>query len=79
MEDTKWSFPVHVMKEDTFSLVLRRQDDTRRSLRTEIRGYEEGSRFVVVFRLGSTDGPIRYFNMYIIHLLMPIRLFIYGD
>lgn len=59
LDDTNWSFPVHITKEDTITLVLRKHDSGRRFLRTEIRGYEEGSRFVAVFRLGPTDGPIR--------------------
>ncbi|XP_059641926.1 uncharacterized protein LOC132283907 [Cornus florida] len=62
LEDTEWSFPVQIEKEDTISLVLRKRDGTRRYLRTEIRGHEEGSRFIVVFRLGSTIGPIRIEN-----------------
>lgn len=59
LEDTNWSFPVQITREDTISIVLRRHDGTPKFLRTEIRGYEEGSRFIVVFRLGSTEGPIR--------------------
>lgn len=51
---------MQIGKEDSISLVLRRRDGTRRFLKTEIRGYEEGSRFIVVFRLGSMNGPIRY-------------------
>ncbi|XWS49634.1 hypothetical protein CRYUN_Cryun12cG0020000 [Craigia yunnanensis] len=39
-----------------------RHDATRTFLRVEIRGYEEGSRFIVVFRLGSTKGPVRIEN-----------------
>ncbi|PQQ07890.1 uncharacterized protein Pyn_00513 [Prunus yedoensis var. nudiflora] len=62
LEDTDWSFPVQIVKEDTISLVLRKHPGTRTFLRTEIRGYEEGSRFIVVFRLGSTNGPIRIEN-----------------
>lgn len=62
LEDTKWSYPVEILKEDTFSLVLRSHDGTQRFLRTEVRGYEEGSRFIVVFRLGSTNGLIRIEN-----------------
>ncbi|XP_031385571.1 uncharacterized protein LOC116199374 isoform X2 [Punica granatum] len=62
LEDTDWSFPIEITKEDTISLVLRRQDGTRKFIRTEIRGYEEGSRFIVVFRLGSMFGPIRIEN-----------------
>ncbi|KAK8614167.1 hypothetical protein V6N13_122539 [Hibiscus sabdariffa] len=62
LEDTDWSFPVQIVKEDTISLVVRRHDGTRTFLNVEIRGYEEGSRFIVVFRLGSTKGPIRIEN-----------------
>ncbi|RDY03158.1 Vacuolar protein sorting-associated protein 13C, partial [Mucuna pruriens] len=62
LEGTSWSFPLQIVREDTISLVLRMNDGTIKFLRTEIRGYEEGSRFIVVFRLGSTDGPIRIEN-----------------
>ncbi|KAK6251014.1 hypothetical protein SCA6_005019 [Theobroma cacao] len=62
LEDTEWSFPVQIVKEDTITLVLRRHDATRTFLKVEIRGYEEGSRFIVVFRLGSTKGPVRIEN-----------------
>lgn len=58
-EDTNWSFPIQISREDTITIVLRRHDGNLKFLRTEIRGYEEGSRFIVVFRLGSTEGPIR--------------------
>ncbi|XP_060207492.1 uncharacterized protein LOC132635217 [Lycium barbarum] len=62
LDDTSWSFPVQIVKEDTVLLVLRRNDGTQRFLKMEIRGFEEGSRFIVVFRLGSTRGPIRIEN-----------------
>ncbi|KAK9266873.1 hypothetical protein L1049_027132 [Liquidambar formosana] len=62
LEDTEWSFPVQIVKEDTIYLVLRKRNGPRRFLRTEIRGYEEGSRFIVVFRVGSANGPIRMEN-----------------
>ncbi|KAJ4846821.1 hypothetical protein Tsubulata_004613 [Turnera subulata] len=62
LEETEWSHPVQIAKEDTIFLVLRGKDGTHRFLRTEIRGFEEGSRFIVVFRIGSTDGPIRLEN-----------------
>ncbi|KAK9698879.1 hypothetical protein RND81_08G137700 [Saponaria officinalis] len=62
LEDTKWSVPIEILKEDTFSLVLRKESGERVFLRTEVRGYEEGSRFIVVFRLGSKKGPIRIEN-----------------
>lgn len=62
LDDTEWSFPVAIVKEDTFTLVLKKHNGTRIFLRTEVRGYEEGSRFIVVFRVGSTNGPIRMEN-----------------
>ncbi|OIV92802.1 hypothetical protein TanjilG_00936 [Lupinus angustifolius] len=62
LDDTNWSFPLRISREDTISVVLRTHDGTLKFLRTEIRGYEEGSRFIVVFRLGSTDGPMRIEN-----------------
>ncbi|KAK9144775.1 hypothetical protein Sjap_004678 [Stephania japonica] len=62
LEDTDWCIPVDITKEDTFSLVLRRNNGDRRFLRTEIRGNEEGSRFIVVFRLGSMDELMRIEN-----------------
>ncbi|KAL2233065.1 UNVERIFIED_CONTAM: putative vacuolar protein sorting-associated protein 13D, partial [Sesamum indicum] len=62
MHDSDWSFPIQIVKEDTVTLVLKKHDGTRRFLRMEIRGYEEGSRFIVVFRLGSANGPIRIEN-----------------
>ncbi|XP_042486677.1 uncharacterized protein LOC122066914 [Macadamia integrifolia] len=62
LEDTEWCYPVEIVKEDTICVVLRKHNGARRFVRTEIRGYEEGSRFVVVFRVGSTNGPIRLEN-----------------
>ncbi|XP_057978559.1 uncharacterized protein LOC131164992 isoform X2 [Malania oleifera] len=62
LEDTGWSFPIHILKEDTVCLVLRKHDGSQTFLRTEIRGYEEGSHFIVVFRVGSTNCPIRIEN-----------------
>ncbi|CAI9095544.1 OLC1v1031527C1 [Oldenlandia corymbosa var. corymbosa] len=62
LEGTNWTFPFQLVKEDTISLVTRKDDGTRRFLRIEIRGYEEGSRFIVVFRCGSLNGPIRFEN-----------------
>ncbi|KAI3710546.1 hypothetical protein L2E82_40329 [Cichorium intybus] len=63
-EGTEWSFPVQIEKEDTIFFVLNKEDGTgtRDFVRTEIRGYEEGSRFIVVFRRGPRDGPIRIEN-----------------
>ncbi|MFS8029949.1 putative vacuolar protein sorting-associated protein [Helianthus anomalus] len=62
VEGTEWSFPVHIEREDTIFVVLNKEDGTQSIIRTEIRGYEEGSRFIVVFRRGPKDGPIRIEN-----------------
>ncbi|GER35434.1 pleckstrin homology (PH) domain-containing protein [Striga asiatica] len=76
--DTDWSFPIEIVKEDTFTLSLKKPDGTRRFLRTEIRGYEEGSRFIVVFRLGSVNGPIRIENR-TMNKAMRVRQAGFGD
>lgn len=60
MEDTDWCQPLDIVKEDTIVIAMRKQDRTQKFVKAEIRGYEEGSRFLVVFRLEPTDGPIRY-------------------
>ncbi|CAN8324888.1 unnamed protein product [Cochlearia groenlandica] len=62
LRETEWSFPVQVAREDTIVLVLKSQTGARRFLKAEIRGFEEGSRFIVVFRLGPTNGPMRVEN-----------------
>ncbi|KAG9452487.1 hypothetical protein H6P81_005391 [Aristolochia fimbriata] len=62
LQDTEWSHPLQIEREDTLIMVLRKHDGSRRFLRIEIRGYEEGSRFLIVFRLGSIDGPFRIEN-----------------
>ncbi|KAL6642664.1 hypothetical protein ACP70R_020845 [Stipagrostis hirtigluma subsp. patula] len=60
--DTDWCLPLEIVKEDTFVIAMRRHDGTQKFVRAEIRGYEEGSRFLVVFRLGPANGPIRIEN-----------------
>ncbi|KAK1438468.1 hypothetical protein QVD17_04277 [Tagetes erecta] len=62
VEGTEWSFPVQIEREDTIFVVLNKEDGSQNIIRTEIRGYEEGSRFIVVFRRGPKDGPIRVEN-----------------
>ncbi|CAN1333900.1 Intermembrane lipid transfer protein VPS13 [Linum perenne] len=60
--NTEWSYPVEITKEDTIFVALRGPTGARKVLRMEVRGFEEGSRFIVVFRLGPTNGPIRIEN-----------------
>ena len=59
MEDTKWSFPLEILKEDTIPLMLRNIDGGQKMLRLEVRGYEEGSRYLIVFRPGFSRCPFR--------------------
>lgn len=61
LENTKWSYSFAI-KEDTINVVMRQEDGMRQYIRAEIRGYEEGSRFLIVFRLGSNNGPFRIEN-----------------
>uniref|UniRef100_A0A0E0MAV7 PH domain-containing protein n=1 Tax=Oryza punctata TaxID=4537 RepID=A0A0E0MAV7_ORYPU len=60
--DTDWCQPLDIVKEDTIVIAMRKQDGTQKFIKAEIRGYEEGSRFLIVFRLGPSDGPIRIEN-----------------
>ncbi|KAK1307366.1 hypothetical protein QJS10_CPA10g01050 [Acorus calamus] len=72
LEDTNWCFPIEITKEDTITLVLKLLNGGRRFLRAEIRGYEEGSRFLIVFRLASARGPISIENR-TGHIVIEIR------
>ncbi|PNT67930.1 hypothetical protein BRADI_3g33740v3 [Brachypodium distachyon] len=60
--DTDWCQPLDIVKEDSIVIAMRKQDGAQKFVKAEIRGYEEGSRFLVVFRLGPTDGPVRIEN-----------------
>ncbi|XP_042394059.1 uncharacterized protein LOC121984930 isoform X2 [Zingiber officinale] len=62
LEDTHWSLPIEIIKEDTIVVVLRKHQGGRRFVRAEIRGYEEGSRFLVIFRLESATDTYRIEN-----------------
>ena len=57
--DTNWCQPLEISREDTIVITMRKHDNTQKFVKAEIRGYEEGSRFVIVFRLGPAYGPIR--------------------
>lgn len=60
--DTEWCQPLEIVKEDTIVIAMRKQGGTQKFVKAEIRGYEEGSRFLIVFRLGPAYGPIRIEN-----------------
>ncbi|PKA53298.1 hypothetical protein AXF42_Ash010028 [Apostasia shenzhenica] len=62
LQDTSWCFPLEIRKEDSVTILLKKQHGRRTYLRAEIRGYEEGSRFLVVLRVEPAHGPIRVEN-----------------
>ncbi|KAK3153327.1 hypothetical protein QOZ80_2BG0170820 [Eleusine coracana subsp. coracana] len=62
LADTDWCQPLDILREDTIVIAMRKHDNTQKFVKAEIRGYEEGSRFVIVFRLGPAYGPIRFEN-----------------
>ncbi|KAJ7562087.1 hypothetical protein O6H91_03G054700 [Diphasiastrum complanatum] len=61
LDNTDWSYPLALEKEESIQMSLR-ADGGRQPIRVEIRGHEEGSRFLVVFRCGSVYGPYRIEN-----------------
>ncbi|CAM6084054.1 unnamed protein product [Calypogeia fissa] len=62
LEGYEWSYPFAVEKETRIVIPLRQNSGERRFIKVDIRGYEEGSRFSIMFRLGSTRGPYRFEN-----------------
>ncbi|WVZ57683.1 hypothetical protein U9M48_008037 [Paspalum notatum var. saurae] len=60
--DTDWCQPLEIVKEDSIIIAMRKEDGTQKFVKAEIRGHEEGSRFLIVFRLGPAYGPIRIEN-----------------
>ncbi|KAL2636221.1 hypothetical protein R1flu_007700 [Riccia fluitans] len=62
LDGCQWSYPFPTDKEATMHLALRKENGERQSVRVEIRGYEEGSRLLVMFRLGSVRGPYKLDN-----------------
>ncbi|KAH7316123.1 hypothetical protein KP509_21G079300 [Ceratopteris richardii] len=61
LHDTQWSFPFSIKQQGTSYLAIRK-NSTRRYIRVEVRGYEEGSRFLVIFRHGIGSAPYRLEN-----------------
>lgn len=62
IDSTEWSFPFPIKQEETLHIAMREDSFKRHHIRMEVRGYEEGSRFLVVFRKGSIQGPYRLEN-----------------
>lgn len=70
LEESEWSFPFPLEKEGIMDIIVRHGDGRRQSVRLDVRGYDDGSRFVAIFQLGSSRGPYRYVE---IQLLKPYR------
>eukprot|EP00252_Welwitschia_mirabilis_P021529 TRINITY_DN5543_c0_g2_i1.p1 TRINITY_DN5543_c0_g2~~TRINITY_DN5543_c0_g2_i1.p1 ORF type:complete len:354 (-),score=50.22 TRINITY_DN5543_c0_g2_i1:77-1048(-) len=58
LDDTMWSHPLE-FKEDTIFISMQNVDGSKFYLCADVRGYQEGSRFLIIFRLGSENGPFR--------------------
>ncbi len=56
---SQWSHPFAIQKEESLHLMIRHDNGLRQSVQVDVRGYEDGSRFLVFFRLGSSRGPYR--------------------
>lgn len=59
LEGSQWSHPFAIQKEESLHLMIRHDNGLRQSVQVDVRGYEDGSRFLVFFRLGSSRGPYR--------------------
>jgi vacuolar protein sorting-associated protein 13A/C len=59
---SQWSHPFAIQKEESLHLMIRHDNGLRQSVQVDVRGYEDGSRFLVFFRLGSSRGPYRIEN-----------------
>lgn len=60
LEGYEWSYPFAVEKETSIVVPVHKANGERRFIKVDVRGYEEGSRFSIMFRLGSTRGPYRF-------------------
>lgn len=63
LEGSEWSFPFPMDKEKLTNITVRHTDGRRQSVRLDVRGYENGSRFIATFQLGSSRGPYRYMEI----------------
>lgn len=59
LEGSQWSLPFAIDREETIHVVMRCNNGTRIFVRVDVRGYEDGSRYLVNFQLGSSRGPYR--------------------
>ncbi|KAG0604101.1 hypothetical protein M758_10G145000 [Ceratodon purpureus] len=62
LEGSEWSLPFAIKKEGVMDIVVRHASGHRQYVRLDVRGYDDGSRFVAIFQLGSGRGPYRVEN-----------------
>jgi vacuolar protein sorting-associated protein 13A/C len=62
LEGSLWSHPFAIQKEEKMYLAIHPRNgrsSRRKSIRVDVRGYEDGSRFCVLLQCGSSRGPYR--------------------
>lgn len=59
LEGSEWSLLFAIKKEGVMDIVVRHASGHRQYVRLDVRGYDDGSRFVAIFQLGSGRGPYR--------------------
>ncbi|KAG0571187.1 hypothetical protein KC19_6G218100 [Ceratodon purpureus] len=62
LEGSEWSLLFAIKKEGVMDIVVRHASGHRQYVRLDVRGYDDGSRFVAIFQLGSGRGPYRVEN-----------------
>lgn len=60
LEGSEWSFPFSVDDEEIIDVIVCHIDGRRQSVRLDVHGHVDGSRFHGIFQLGSSRGPYRY-------------------
>lgn len=77
LDGSNWSFPFTIENEETMHIIVRHKNGARQAVRVNVRGHEDGSRYLAIFQLGSSRGPYRYIYIYIIvGLCDPVVCFI---
>lgn len=62
LEGSEWSFPFSVDDEEIIDVIVCHIDGRRQSVRLDVHGHVDGSRFHGIFQLGSSRGPYRVEN-----------------
>lgn len=75
LDGSDWSFPFAIENEETMHIIVRHKNGARQAVRVNVRGHEDGSRYLAIFQLGSLSGPYRYIYV-IVGLCYPLVCFI---